>query len=318
MTETRLSDIIVPEVFNPNVIERTAEKINFLQSGVVTAVGDIPIGSGKTIQLPFYQDLSGSDAVWDDTNDITLNNISMAQDTAVVCTREKAFAATDLARALGQQIDPMDAIASLVSDYWARRYQDTLINTVSGALASFNDNTLDISSLSGTASNIDGEAFVDATQKLGDSGRDLTDMAVHSAVEASLRKQDLIDFIPDSEGKLTIEAFQGRRLHVDDNMPLTSGVYTTFLFGQGAINLVDEMVPNANEPYRHPEKSGGTDALYTRRKFVMHPRGVAWDPASGVPASSTPSNSELGDSGNWTRKWEAKNIKIVRFLHTVA
>jgi hypothetical protein len=316
MTEMRLSDIIVPEVFNPNVLERTAEKINFLQSGVVTAVGDINIGSGKTIQLPFYQDLSGASNVWDDTNDITLNKTSMAQDTAAVLTREKAWAGTDLARALGQQIDPMGAIVEFVSDYWARDYQGTLISTVNGALASFADNTLDISGLSGTDSDIDGEAFVDATQKLGDSGTDLTDVAMHSATESALRKQDLIDFIPDSEGKLTIRSFQGRRVHVDDNMPEDSGTYTTYLFGQGAINLVDEMVPNSNETYRHPEKSGGTDALYTRRKFVMHPRGIAWDPASGVPSSSTPSNSELGDSGNWTLKYEPKNIKIVRFLHS--
>ncbi|NBB81647.1 MAG: methyltransferase [Verrucomicrobia bacterium] len=318
MTETRLSDIIVPEVFNPNVIEQTAEKIRFLQSGIVTPVGDISIGSGTTIQIPFYQDLSGADSVWDDTNDITLNNISMAKSTAVVLTREQAWAATDLARELGQQIDPMGAIVSRVSDYWARRYEAALLSSVNGAMASFSDNTLDISGLSGTDSHIDGEAFVDATQKLGDSGRDLTDMAVHSAVEANLRKQDLIDFIPDSEGKLTIEAFQGRRLHVDDSMPEDSGVYTTYLFGQGAVGLVDEMVPNANETYRHPEKSGGTDALYTRRKFLMHPHGISWDPASGVPSSSTPSNSELADSGNWTRKYEPKNIKIVRFLHTVS
>ena len=318
MAATALSDVIVPEVFNPYVIERTAEKIAFYQSGVIRPISEFTIAKGKTVELPFWQDLTGDDNVWTDTADITLNKITTAQDTAVVLTREKAFGSTDLARALIGE-DPMSAIAELVSDYWARRYQQTLLATVKGALAAsdMTDNVLDISSLSGAAANIDGDSFVDATQKMGDNSDVLTDIAVHSAVEASLRKQDLIDFIPDSEGKLTIRSFQGRRVHIDDSMPVTSGVYTTYLFGQGVIGFVDEMVENANEPYRHPEKNGGTDALYTRRKFVMHPRGVRWSPGSGIPASATPSNTELGTGTNWDRVYEHKNIHIVAFKHKI-
>lgn len=319
MAATRLADVIVPEVFDPEVIERTSEKIAFIQSGVAQPVNNITIGEGKTIQLPFYQDLSGDDAVWDDTDDITLNKIGMGQDTAAVTTREKAFASTDLARALSGS-DPMDAIAELVAGYWSRRYQTTLINIVTGMLSAANmtANALDISTLSGAASDIDGESFVDATQRLGDHSDALTDMLVHSATEASLRKQDLIDFIPDSEGKLTIRTFQGRVVHIDDSAPVSSTVYTTFLFGQGAVSFVDELVENANEPYRHPEKNGGTDALYTRRKYIMHPRGVKWNPASGVPASATPSNAEFADGANWTRVYEPQNIRMVKFDHTLA
>lgn len=319
MAATLLSDVIVPEVFSPNVIERTSELSRFVQSGIVTVDNSIPIGRGKTIELPFYQDLSGSDNVWDDSNDITLNKISMAQDTAVVLTREKAFGSSDLSRALMGD-DPMGAIMDLVAGYWSRRFQTTLIQMLGGAMGASNmtGNVLDISGLSGTASNFDGEAFVDAQAKLGDHQDELTGVAVHSAVYADMKKRDLIDFIPDSEGDLTIPTYQGREVIVDDGMPVTSGVYTTYLFGRGAVSLVQEQVENADEPYRHPDKNGGTDALYTRRKFVMHPRGVRWTPGSGVPSSSTPSNSELATSGNWTRVWEPENIRIVQFKHTVA
>lgn len=319
MAATKLADVIVPEVFNPYVIERTSEKVDLWQSGVIEPVGDIDIGRGKTIELPFYQDLSGADNVWNDTSDISLNKIDTAQDTAVVLTREKAWGASSLSKALIGD-DPMSAIADLVAGHWARRYQQALISTLNGCMSASNmtGNVYDISDLSGAASDIDGESFVDATQRLGDHADELTDMAVHSATLASLRKQDLIDFIPDSEGKLTIRSFQGRRVHQDDSMPVSSGVYTTYLFGQGAVNWVEEMVDDANEPYRHPERNGGTDALYTRRKFVMHPRGVRWTPGSGVPASSTPSNSELSTAENWTRVYEPQNIKIVKFDHTLA
>ena len=42
---------------------------------------------------------------------------------------------------------------------------------------------------------------------------------MHSATEAALRKLDLIDFIPDSQGEAQIRTFQGRRVIVDDGWP---------------------------------------------------------------------------------------------------
>jgi hypothetical protein len=64
---------------------------------------------------------------------------------------------------------------------------------------------------------------VDATVKLGDRGDRLTAVAMHSATEAAVRKLDLIDFIPDSEGKEKIKTFQGRRVIVDDTLPVRAG-----------------------------------------------------------------------------------------------
>lgn len=319
MAATKLTDIIVPEVFTPNNIERTSERSRFIQSGIITEDNSIPIGRGTEIQLPFYQDLSGADNVWDDTTDISLNKIGMAQDTAVVLTREKAFASSDLAASLGDD-DPMNAINDLVANYWARRNQKTLIKILEGAMGASNmtENVLDISTLSGGASNFDGAAFVDAAAKLGDHQDQLAAIAVHSAVYADMKKNDLIDFVEDSTQNQRIATYMGHEVIVDDGLPVTSGVYTSYLFARGAVTMVNEPPENADEPYRHPDKNGGTDALYTRRKMVMHPRGIRWQPQSGVPSSATPSNSELADSNNWTRVFEPENIRIVQFKHTVA
>ena len=46
---------------------------------------------------------------------------------------------------------------------------------------------------------------------------------MHSATEAALRKLDLIDFMPDSEGKAMMRTFQGRRVVVDDKLPTRAG-----------------------------------------------------------------------------------------------
>src|SRR4029079_13546828 len=72
-----------------------------------------------------------------------------------------------------------------------------------------------------------------------DAADRLTAVAMHSGTEAALRKLDLIDFVPDSEGKPVLRTFQGRRVVVDDTLPTRAGttdgtVYTTYLFGQGA------------------------------------------------------------------------------------
>lgn len=328
MAQTLLSDVVVPEVFTLPSIERTAEKWEFIQSGIVRRAplqgeGAIPIGRGKTINLPFYQDLTGDDEVWDDADDIELNKITMEDDIAVVLTRLKAWGSSDLSAALTGS-NPTNAILELVSDYWQRRYQKALISTVQGALAAFlaespDVNYLDISSLSGSLAYIDGESFIDATHKLGDRATDLTAIAIHSLTEAWLLKNDLIEFIRDSDGNLVMREFQGRRVIIDDGLPYNSGtgVFTSILFGAGAITMVEEVVPNATETYRHPEKKGGTDALYTRRKFVMHPRGVKWVGGSGVPASATPSNTELANGAHWERVWESDNVKLVGFVHKV-
>src|SRR5215472_18133709 len=89
------------------------------------------------------------------------------------------------------------------------------------------------------ATKLNGATFVDACAKLGDAADKLTAVAMHSATEAALKKLDLIDFLPDSEGKPSLATFQGRRVVVDDSLPTRAGttdgtVYTSYLFGQGA------------------------------------------------------------------------------------
>ena len=317
MAATRLSDLIVPEVFNRYVVERTAELSAFWQSGVVMDVPDITPGSrgGATVQMPFFKDLDGDDELLDEDDTIAVNNIQSGQDVSVVHARAKAWGATDLSAAFTGE-DPMAAIGNLVADYWQRRYQTALIQSLNGAAAVVTDNVHDISGLSGGAAIIDGASFIDATQKMGDAKTRITAVAMHSATEAWLAKNDLIDFIEESQQAPQVPFFQGKRVIVDDGMPVASpGIYTTYLFGAGAVGWAPGTTPVPTETHREPAAGGGQDQLFTRRHFVLHPRGVKWDPASGVPAKQTPSNTELADEGNWTRVYESKNIRIVKFVH---
>ena len=58
-TNTRIADVIVPEVFNKYVTERTAESSALLQSGIISNDKDLDelakLG-GNMINMPFWQD----------------------------------------------------------------------------------------------------------------------------------------------------------------------------------------------------------------------------------------------------------------------
>lgn len=321
MAATKLEDVIVPEIFNPYVIERTAELSALWQAGIVSTVSDISLGDGgSTVQMPFWQDLTGDDQVLDTSTDLTVEKISASKDVAVVNGRALVYGATDLSGALAGD-DPMRAIGDLIADKWARQMQKVVINVLNGAMGAMGDeskNTLDISGLSGAAAVLDSDAFIDALGTLGDAEGKIKALAVHSATHRLMKKQGLIETIPPEDGKEEISLYQGKRVIVDDGMPVSTGTYTTYLFGAGAIGYAEGAPKTPSETQREGLKNGGEEYLINRRHFVLHPRGIKWDPGSGVPAKDTPSNTELAAKANWTRVYEPKNIRIVRLAHKIA
>lgn len=321
MAATKLEDVIVPEIFNPYVIERTAELSALWQAGIVSTVSDISLGEGgSTVQMPFWQDLTGDDQVLDTSTDLTVEKVSASKDVAVVNGRALVYGATDLSGALAGD-DPMRAIGDLMADKWARQMQKVVINVLNGAMGAMGDeskNTLDISGLSGAAAVLDSDAFIDALGTLGDAEGKIQALAVHSATHRLMKKQGLIETIPPEDGKEEISLYQGKRVIVDDGMPVSTGTYTTYLFGAGAIGYAEGAPKTPSETQREGLKNGGEEYLINRRHFVLHPRGIKWDPGSGVPAKDTPSNTELAAKANWTRVYESKNIRIVRLVHKIA
>src|SRR5688572_1540232 len=98
MTETRLQDVIVPEHFNEYSLQITTELSRFRRSGIVVDFS-AELGSqmgGTTVHMPYFNDLEGDDEVVDDTEDLTVGNITTSQDIAAKLYRAKAFGASDL------------------------------------------------------------------------------------------------------------------------------------------------------------------------------------------------------------------------------
>lgn len=320
-TPTALDDVIVPEVFNSYLREPPTHVNAFFQSGVVATVPDLTFGSrgGQEIQMPFWQALAERAQLLDDTEDLEIKKVTVGQDVAVQHARALVYGGTDLAAAFAGD-DPMGAIQAGVQENWSREFNFQLIATLKGAMGALaaegggGVNNLDISGLGGGASVIDGEAFIDATQKMGDMKDRIVAVGMHSAVNATLAKQGLIETIRDKDGEVLYTTFMDKRCIIDDAFAPDNGVYDTYLFGPGAIGWGAGSPKVPSETGREPLIGGGQDYLVTRRHYVLHPRGIKW---KGTPAKATPSDVELATVGNWERVYQPKNIRIVRLRHRI-
>ncbi|CEI72935.1 major capsid protein [Romboutsia hominis] len=314
---TRIADVIVPEVFNPYVIERTAELSALVRCGIVVRDNELDSlakAGGRLINMPYWKDLNGDDEVLDDNGALTPGKITAGQDVAALLMRGKAWSVNDLAKALSGD-DPMKAIGDLVAEYWAKQRQKTLLAILKGVFSSstMSGNIHDISSLEGDLAKINGSSFIDAKTKLGDASDKLTAVAMHSTVFAELEKQNLIQYIPNSQGVVDFPSYLGRKVIVDDGCPFEGGVYTTYLFGAGAIGEGNGEAPVPTETDR--DSLAGEDILINRQHFLLHPRGIKFTDSS--VAKSSPSNTELANEANWSRVYENKNIRIVAFKHKI-
>ena len=324
---TTLQDIIVPELFTPYTVQKTMELSALFTSGIVAHSPEFDRLASEAAPLhnmPFFEDLAGDSENVIEGNDLTAAKITSKADVSTTIRRAKAWAATDLSAALAGK-DPMAAIGFLVAGFWARDMQKELINTLNGVFGSYTaegetvtplaDHILDISGGTGDAAKISASAFIDACQLLGDAQGQLTAVAMHSATKAYLKKLNLIQFERDSTD-VEFETYQGRRVIVDDGCPVASGVYTTYLFGQGAVAYGNGspvgFVPT--EIDRDKRKGSGIDYLINRKTFILHPRGVKF--TNAVRANTeTVSRAELANAKNWERVYEPKAIRMVCFKH---
>jgi hypothetical protein len=334
MAKTAVADIIIPTEFERYAIERTAELSSFGQSGVIEMAPQfdaLAAMGGREVKMPFWKDLTGARQLLSDSASLTVNKITSDQDIARIHNDAQAWSVNHLASVISGD-DPMQAIVDLVADYWARIDEGILVSALKGIFgaATMSGNLLNIAAEAtgsySDATKLNGATFVDATQKLGDRGERLTAIAVHSATEAALRKLDLIDFVPDSEGKTTVKTFQGRRVIVDDNLPTRAGttsgtVYTSYLFGAGA--FAKGAAPLSGDALEGGFGTEGVEfarvpldsdsMLINRRRYILHPRGVKFTSAS--VAGDSPTNAELENQANWVRVWEPKNVRMVAVHH---
>jgi len=312
---TRVIDVLTPDRWVKYQTEQTAAQSAIRQSGIIETLSGLDIsGGGKTFNMPFWLDIDGDDEVWASGHTTVPDPIKAEREIAVVLTRIKSWGAEDLAGMFAGD-DPLTVIGRLVGTYWSRKEQKTLLSILKGIFA----NALTGNELDASGETISDTMTVDALNMLGDRSDRLTAIIMHSATRTDLFKKKLINTKPTEAGssdKPEFETFLGRRVIVDDGAPYEdiggNRVYTSFLFGQGAIGHV-EGSPKVPVAIAREERES-QEILVNRRQFIFHPRGLAW---IGNAANTTPSNAELENGANWKREFELKNIPIVALKHQI-
>lgn len=318
---TQLADIIEPTSFFKYLVELTVENAWFFQSGIVTpdqAIANKMKAGGNLVHLPFWNDLDGDDTITSDdpTSAIETGKVDAAEQIATILRRAKSFSATDLAGDVAGD-DPMRVVAARIAPFWIRRYQQALLNTLAGVFANATFkaaavNDISVAKAGATAANcLSSEAIIDACATMGDMADEIKAMACHSGVYTILQKANLIDFVEDSDAKVRIPFYQGKRMLVSDVMPYDSvnEVASVYFFAPGCLGYGETMpkVPVATDRDELAADGGGVEYFVSRRNFIMHPYGFKW---VGTPAGASPTNAELAVGTNWTKVWDRKNIPL--------
>ncbi|MDR1193793.1 MAG: coat protein [Peptococcaceae bacterium] len=320
MAKTKISDVIVPEVFAAYVIQMTKELSALIQSGVAISnpkLDELVTQGGKLINMPFWKPITGEEEVLSDSDSLTPAKITTDADVAALLIRGKAWSSNELAGALAGD-SPMRAISAQLAGWWSRREQAILISILNGifATALAGTHVNNISGASGEAAVISGNAILDTKQLLGDASDQLTALATHSAVYTTLQKQNLITFIPNSRGEINIPTYMGYRLIVDDGCPNAEGVYTTYMFGAGCFGRGDGVPVDITPVETDRDSLASDDILINRRALVLHPFGVKF--TNNTVSGATPTNAELATGANWAKVYEDKAIGIAMLKHRIA
>lgn len=335
MAITKIADVIVPELFNPYVINRTMELCALVNSGIIVNSPEfdkLASEAARTHNMPFFEDLTGdSESTLEDVK-MTPAKIGSNKDVSTTLFRQKMWGSSNLAAALAGS-DPMKAIGDLVAGFWARDMQKELIALLAGifgtytvagegegtgtAITPMSNHILDLTIMSkAEAKIISASAFIDACQLMGDAQGLLTDVAMHSATKAYLKKNNLIETERDSTD-VEFDTYQGRRVTVDDGCLVDKDkTYTTYLFSQGAIALGNGNPVGhvATELDRDKQTGGGVDYLINRKAYILHMRGVAYTGKKREHVE-TPTREELKLAENWNPVYEPKQLRVVALKH---
>jgi len=344
MPTTQVADVVVPEIYDPYVSNKTTEKHRLIDSGMIVrdaAMDDKLEGGGLTFNAPSFNDLSNDEEnIQSDDPDQTPEHKkrTSATEISVRLQRHQSWAEMKLAGALAGK-NPLENVGDLVASYWKRRSQFAAMACIVGV---FKDNdlapdldgthiqkdmTVDVSggAYSAGVTDFSSSAYIDTTVTMGDSKDMLGTIFVHSIVEARMRKNNLIkDVVVDTEGKQTISIYQNSVVVIDDSLPnpagagplqTPAGVFHTYVFGNACMRwgITPDAKPSETDWDPNAGNGGGQTMLHSRVVWSFHPSGYAYIGPTDVVGG--PSNANLAAGTSWKRVFpERKQIKMARLI----
>ncbi len=330
MATTQISDLgFEPVPFSKFILLNVLAKNSFINSGLARVSEELTQMAnmgGRILTIPFWNSITLSEPNYgtDTATDVTPAKTSGDSQLAVRHVMNEHWSSMDLTAAIGGNTsgDPLAIIGSQVVDYWDNAINKRIAASLHGLIldniaTDASDMTYvvaeEVSGSVTAASKFSAINAINALATMGDNINQLGAMIVHSVVYATMQELNLIDTIPDSEGKTNIPTYQGKIVFVDDDTTSRAGttsgmVYYTYFVGMGAISIGQGTPKTPTALYRN-ELTGngeGEETLASRQQMIIHPNGFDWDQANTV----APSLATLALAASWTRKVPRKQVKI--------
>ena len=340
MSNTLISDVIIPEIYADYTAVDGPEKTAFFDAGVAVRnalLDSEASGGGRIVTVPFWRDLDASaepNYSTDDPADLaTPEKVVAGEQIARKAFLNQGYSSADIAAELAGS-DPMQRVRNRFGTYWRRQWQRRVIACLDGILAgniAANGGDMVQSVAAATNAGVGANTvftranFTAAAFTSGDHFDDYAAIAVHSVVYKRMVDNDDIEFIPDSQGQLTIPTYMGRVVIVDDGLPFTPAAgtggsdaaarYTSILFATGAIGYGEGTARTPVEIEREAAQGngGGIETLWERKQWLIHPFGFKFN--SQTVTGQSPTLANLRVAANWTRVVERKNVPLA-FLVT--
>lgn len=338
MATTQFTDVVIPgseRALAENIQIRTAEKSELIRSGAMVQDSELQeklSGGSFTFQLSAWDDLDASseeDTATDDPNDTASTaNIGSLTEIAGRLYRTKGWSSMNTTRVLANA-QPLDAITDLASGFWNRRLQQAALAVMTGIFADNDavptgsehtqyDLTYDTG---GTPVNFTAKEYLNAKQLLGDNGRGPKILWMHSILRTEMQKENLIDAIPDSEGRVSFRTWQGDLIVEDDDMYYDAGsteITHMYIMNPGFLRYASVLPPDgvATEKVESAGQGSGESRLWNRVQWCIHPTGhkiTLNSPGDANGGGFT--NTELATATTFQRVYpERKQIGLIRYV----
>jgi len=334
---TFLGDLVTKVNFGAYVREAVYGNCAWVQSGIIQRNATLDLSSGGTrITVPFFkpflasEEVIESNATWGASTKgyLTPQKINADSQVAAVMHRGFAWAADDLSR-LGAGADPMQAIASYISDSVLKTRTATLKAMLSGVLgvAGLSTHSVNVArtgaGTSAEANFLSAPNVIKASVVLGENANQLQYIAMHSHVYAYLRTIGQLVFSTSalsSGGNIAwgsggvgitstdVANFAGYRVIVDDELTPTISApngdsYPVYLFGSGAVQQGIQQDFRVEYERNILSKQDVASCDYHQ---LLHIDGVSYTGADN------PDNLELAKASNWALKYDHRQIPVVK------
>lgn len=319
MATTQLSDIFVGDYYASLAPVNSPEKTAVYESGIVTrspVLDAIASGSQGTAEISYWQDLDADEAPNisnDDPNDQgEVGKATQDSMRARVLYLNKGYGVTDLTAELANS-EPMQHVRNRFGTYWTRQWQRYALGASRGIIASnIANNGGDMVVDAGAT--ISATAFQDAAFTAGDAADQFGAIGVHSVVMNQMVKQDLIEYLRDSEGKIILATYLGKPVFMDDGLTYGAGRYLSVFFGQGAFGYGEGTPKMPIELERKPGggNGGGAEVLWERKTYILQPAGFSWKGSEAQNLS--PTAAQYASAANWTRVFDRKQVPFAAVI----